>query len=99
AIPSPARTNGSANPEPPAPLLVEPAPERSADKAITLADQDLTTAQKVCALASGACRWPCGDPGRPDFHFCGNPVVEPPYCAHHRTMPSTPPRPPGRHPP
>jgi hypothetical protein len=53
AIPIPGRTNGSAKPGPPAPLLGEPAPEQSAlarAKVATLADPGLTTAEKVCAL-------------------------------------------------
>src|SRR5262249_21776823 len=49
AVPAPARTNGSAKPESPAPLLVEPAPEQSA-LAPALANSSLTTAEKVCAL-------------------------------------------------
>ena len=84
----PARTNGSAKLEPPAPLLVS-APEQSAAapaEAATLADPGLTTAEKVVALAPGTCRWPCGDPARPDFHFCGSPVASRPYCEHHRAM-------------
>ena len=89
AVAIPARTNGSAKPEPPAPLLGAPAPEQSAAapaEAAALADPGLTTAEKVCALAPGACRWPCGDPARPDFHFCGGPVARGPYCEHHRAM-------------
>jgi GcrA cell cycle regulator len=81
--------NGSAGLEPLAPLLGDPAPEQSVlarAKAATLVDSSLTTAEKVCALTSNACRWPCGDPGRPDFHFCAKPVVEKPYCGHHRDM-------------
>jgi GcrA cell cycle regulator len=32
----------------------------------------------------GACVYPFGDVGRPDFHFCGEPVKEDkPYCALH----------------
>lgn len=81
----PARTNGGAKLEPPAPLLVAPAPEQSAEAA-ALADPDLTTVEKVVALAPGACRWPCGDPARPDFRFCGDPVARGPYCKHHRAM-------------
>jgi hypothetical protein len=49
AIPIPGRTNGSAKPGPPAPLLGEPAPEQSAlarTKAATHADPGLTTAEK-----------------------------------------------------
>ena len=89
AVPVPARANGSAKPESPAPLLVEPAPTPATlvrGEAATFADSDLTTAEKVIALAPGACRWPCGDPGHPDFHFCGDPVAKRPYCEHHRTM-------------
>jgi GcrA cell cycle regulator len=70
-------------------FLSDPAPEQLAlarAKAATLADSSLTTAEKVCALTSNACRWPCGDPEDPDFHFCGDPVVEKPYCDHHRAM-------------
>jgi hypothetical protein len=64
----PARTNGSAKPGAPAPLLGEPAPEQSAlarTKAATHADPGLTTAEKVCALTPEVCCWPCGDPGHP----------------------------------
>jgi GcrA cell cycle regulator len=45
-----------------------------------------TTAEKVCALTLGGCRWPYGDPRHPDFHFCGAPVVREPYCEQHRAM-------------
>jgi hypothetical protein len=89
AAPVLVRTNGSAKSESPAPLLGEPAPEQSAlarANAATLVDSILTTAEKVCALTSNACRWPCGDPEHPDFHFCGDSVVKKPYCDHHRAM-------------
>jgi GcrA cell cycle regulator len=30
------------------------------------------------------CCWPIGEPGTPDFHFCGAPVLKgKPYCAEH----------------
>jgi GcrA cell cycle regulator len=30
------------------------------------------------------CLWPHGDPGEPDFHFCGEPAVDgKPYCPAH----------------
>src|SRR5262249_38482504 len=50
AFPVPARTNGGAEPEPPAPLLVEPAPASAAlvrTETATFADSGLSTAQKV----------------------------------------------------
>jgi hypothetical protein len=84
AVRTPTRTNSSAKPGPPAPLRVEPAPART--KAATLADPGPTTAEQVYALTPEACRWPCGDPGRPDFHFCSRPVAKRPYCERHRVM-------------
>jgi GcrA cell cycle regulator len=38
----------------------------------------------ILELTEDTCRWPIGDPGNPDFFFCGgktNPGV--PYCSHH----------------
>ncbi len=33
---------------------------------------------------SSACQWPIGEPGRPGFHFCGDPWVPGrPYCEDH----------------
>jgi len=89
AIPIPARINGSAKPEPPVPLLVEPAPAPATlvrAEAAIFADSGLTTAEKVIALAPGGCRWPCGDPRHSDFYFCGDPVAEKPYCQHHHAL-------------
>jgi len=83
AVPAPAQTNGSAKPKPPTPRLVTPAPEQSA-LAPTFTDPSLTTAEKICALTPGVCRWPCGDPKHPDFHFCGGPAAKGPYCEEHR---------------
>ena len=80
AVPVPARTNGGAKPELPAPL-VESAPV-----------QAVTLAEKVLALGPGTCHWPHGDPQNPDFHFCGDPVVEPPYCERHHAAAYVAPR-------
>ena len=34
---------------------------------------------------TGSCCWPIGEPGRPGFRFCGDPVMAPnrPYCEDH----------------
>jgi len=33
------------------------------------------------------CRWPIGDPGEPEFHFCGRKSFGSlPYCDHHARM-------------
>ncbi len=39
----------------------------------------------LAANADGpACKWPIGDPGEPEFHFCGAPsVTGRPYCPDH----------------
>lgn len=35
-------------------------------------------------LRPGMCSWPEGDPGTPEFHFCGKEqVAGKPYCAEH----------------
>lgn len=38
----------------------------------------------VVDLGPNMCRWPFGDPGDADFHFCGKPSTPgKPYCAEH----------------
>lgn len=38
----------------------------------------------ILELAEGRCRWPIGDPGGPDFFFCGGKTHEGvPYCCYH----------------
>jgi len=38
-------------------------------------------------LTDRMCKWPFGDPKKPDFHFCGRPVeVTITYCAEHRAI-------------
>jgi hypothetical protein len=82
----PARASGSAKPRPPTPRLIESEPEQSAvARAEAAAFADLSpAAAAVVALVPGACHWPEGDPGRPGFRFCNDPVAAPPYCARHR---------------
>jgi hypothetical protein len=77
AVSAPARTNGHAKPEPPAPLEPTPAPAR--------ADPGSTTVAAVLALREASCRWPIGTPGRSDFRFCSAPATVGPYCARHHT--------------
>ncbi len=44
-------------------------------------DESLVTLAK---LRPGMCSWPIGEPGDPDFHFCGEKVHEDkPYCKAH----------------
>ena len=42
---------------------------------------------QLLELSEATCRWPIGDPGSPEFFFCGGPpVAELPYCAYHSRM-------------
>ena len=84
AAPVSARTNGSAKGE----LPVEPEPEQSAlVRAEVSAFAGLSpAAAAVVALGLASCRFPLGDPRDRDFCFCGDPVVEPPYCQCHRAL-------------
>lgn len=38
----------------------------------------------ILTLTDATCKWPSGDPGTEDFHFCGHKVREgSPYCEYH----------------
>lgn len=54
--------------------------------AVTLENGERVT---ILHLSDKTCRWPIGDVGSPDFHFCGNrPETVPPYCDFHTRMSS-----------
>jgi GcrA cell cycle regulator len=41
----------------------------------------------ILTLKEAMCRWPIGDPGEPEFHFCGRKSCGSlPYCEHHARM-------------
>ena len=41
----------------------------------------------ILTLKESMCRWPIGDPGEPEFHFCGRKsCASLPYCEHHARM-------------
>lgn len=43
-----------------------------------------THRKTLVELRPGDCRWPCGDPGKADFFFCGGAAIAGlPYCAGH----------------
>ncbi len=55
---------------------LEPEPE--------LIEIPLEQRKTLLQLNEKTCRWPIGDPGSPDFFFCGGETVnELPYCAYH----------------
>src|ERR1700680_1872422 len=48
--------------------------------------------RSLLELTEETCRWPIGDPGAPDFFFCGGQTVSSlPYCAFHARLAYQPP--------
>ena len=44
-------------------------------------------------LKSNQCSWPEGEPGQPDFRFCGKPAsINKPYCEEHCLIAYVPPK-------
>lgn len=67
----------------PVPVAPTPMPEPDVVDIAIPAEQRRTLMQ----LTDDTCRWPVGDPGTPEFFFCGaRPLGESPYCAAHRRM-------------
>lgn len=47
----------------------------------------------ILTLKECMCRWPIGDPGEEDFHFCGRPADQgAPYCEFHAQIAYQPPQ-------
>lgn len=64
----------------PKPVVAEPASVAEA----TLSNGEFAT---VMTLNGVMCRWPIGDPGASDFHFCGNQTESgEPYCTAHAEL-------------
>ncbi len=60
-------------------LVAEPAPQLRRNVVVPIAKR-LT----IEALTERTCKWPIGDPGNEDFHFCGHDSLESlPYCEYH----------------
>ncbi len=59
--------------------FVEPAPLQRRNVVVPIAKR-LT----IEALTERTCKWPIGDPGNENFHFCGHDSLEgAPYCEYH----------------
>jgi GcrA cell cycle regulator len=64
----------------PAPLSIEPTPLANFDDVVVPIAQCVT----IMELRESMCRWPMGDPTKPEFRFCGaRSVTGLPYCTHH----------------
>jgi hypothetical protein len=66
-------------------IEAEPDPE-PLDNVITIGER-----RALLELTDKTCRWPIGDPGQPNFRFCGRQTVTGPYCADHSRMAYQPP--------
>jgi GcrA cell cycle regulator len=59
----------------------------SAQALRALANQPSAKRLPMMALNSTTCRWPIGDPGDAEFHFCGENALDgKPYCSSHASI-------------
>lgn len=68
-----------------------PAKVRVAPPALSAVPQPRGDRSGLMQLKSKDCRWPYGDPGQSDFHFCGAPIAgenieDTPYCLGHARL-------------
>lgn len=70
---------------PPAPPINKATVQRGGDGDASAAASIATAALRYVVRAGGpACKWPIGDPGDEDFHFCGVSAADGrPYCPQH----------------
>jgi GcrA cell cycle regulator len=74
------RNNVVMAPIPRPPVAVEE-PETMAEDDVAIPMSERVT---IMDLRESMCRWPMGDPTKPEFRFCGaRSVTGLPYCAHH----------------
>jgi GcrA cell cycle regulator len=66
----------------PTPLVVEAAePDVPAEDEVVIPMSERVT---IMELRESMCRWPMGDPTKPEFRFCGaRSITGLPYCTHH----------------
>ena len=76
-------------PRAPRPIAHHPAPRRSLEPTppsmppVPIIPEEPGSAT-VLTLGAHMCKWPIGDPGNQDFHFCGNDSLDAaPYCEYH----------------
>jgi GcrA cell cycle regulator len=75
-------TRGNAALKPQFEMELDPAPAPLEELVIPLNER-----ASIMTLKEQMCHWPIGDPGEPDFHFCGRKSLgQLPYCEHHARM-------------
>ncbi len=80
----------AAVPTTPRPVMLAPAPTQLAIEPVRddiyVEDVAIPLSERVTImdLRESMCRWPMGDPTKPEFRFCGaRSVTGMPYCTHH----------------
>ena len=69
------------------PRVQTQAAQTSAAALRALANQPSAKRLPMMALSASTCRWPIGDPGDAEFHFCGERALESkPYCSAHASI-------------
>jgi GcrA cell cycle regulator len=64
-----------------APLTLDHEPEITMEEEVVVPISERVT---IMELRESMCRWPMGDPTKPEFRFCGaRSVTGLPYCTHH----------------
>src|SRR5215211_5287429 len=78
SVPQPSTPNPV--PVAPTPISIESAPLATFDDVVVPISERVT----IMELRESMCRWPMGDPTKPEFRFCGaRSVTGLPYCTHH----------------
>ena len=69
------------------PRIPTAAQQTSAAALKALANQPSAKRLPMMALSASTCRWPIGDPGDTEFHFCGERSLDgKPYCSAHASI-------------
>jgi len=69
--------------------IPKPQPKPVVAEPVTVAEATLSNGEfaTVMTLNSSMCKWPIGDPGTDEFHFCGHHTDSgAPYCEAHAQM-------------
>jgi GcrA cell cycle regulator len=75
-------TRGATALKPQFEMELDPSPLPLEELVIPLAER-----ASIMTLKESMCRWPIGDPGDSEFHFCGRKKLGTlPYCEHHARM-------------
>ncbi|MCK8783218.1 GcrA cell cycle regulator [Roseomonas sp. NAR14] len=77
----------AAVPPPPEPAAPAPAPMPAAAPARPAAAAPAAVVRPFQRLGARTCCWPLGEPGTPEFRFCGSEAIAgKPYCATHASL-------------